>query len=387
MTFPAEGSDSWSVVVAAPELDQPRLSALLEDRFSRIHRTDSRREAIRLFRKHLPALVILSQGLAGGSCLDPAMEIRKISSDTPLLLIVHDPEPTFLVKAWNIGINAYQVMPLETKKFTSKLDHLLEPLKWQREAEEQRAALFGQAQILARGNAELERFIHATSHDLQEPLQTVTLSLQLLERTLRLNPNPEAAELIQQSMEGSRAISRIMRQLLVLTEVETQGSPMRLISANDIADEARETFLPLILSNKAHLEIRPLPVVRGDYQQLLTVFTHLLKNALTYRREEPLRITLAAELRGYEWEFSVADNGAGIDPKDQGKLFRPMQRLHPRHQYPGHGLGLALCARIIERHYGKVRVESTLGKGSTFFFTLPAVSDSFSAAPNNVHSE
>jgi light-regulated signal transduction histidine kinase (bacteriophytochrome) len=163
----------------------------------------------------------------------------------------------------------------------------------------------------------------------------------------------------------------LVTDLLTYSRVETQGKPLVPIDSNGVLAEALDNLEFTIRDAGATVEHQPLPVVQADRSQLVRLFQNLIGNAIKYRSEKPPRIEVWAEERGDEWVFHVRDNGLGIEPRYQERIFAIFQRLHSRDAYPGTGIGLAICRRTVERFGGRIWVESQLGQGSDFCFALP----------------
>jgi PAS domain S-box-containing protein len=225
---------------------------------------------------------------------------------------------------------------------------------------------------LARSNAELEQFAYVSTHDLQEPLRMVVHYVQLLEHRYKDRLDAEGAEFIAYAVEGAKRMHKLIDGLLDFARVRIQGRLFTPTPSETVLAHVLENLTPTIKETQAQITHDPLPVVRADGDQLAQVFQSLLDNALKFRKPGvPPRIHLAAERRGEEWWFSVRDNGIGIAPEYHDRIFQIFQRLHKRQTYAGTGIGLAIVKRIVERHGGRVYIDSTLGEGSIFSFTIP----------------
>ncbi|ADB59417.1 multi-sensor signal transduction histidine kinase [Haloterrigena turkmenica DSM 5511] len=229
---------------------------------------------------------------------------------------------------------------------------------------------------LEESNERLERFAYAASHDLQEPLRMVTSYLTLLENRYADAFDEDGREFLEFAVDGADRMREMIDGLLEYSRVETRGDPFEPMDLDDIVDDVLEDLQFRIEETDAELTVEDLPRVEGDASQLRQVFQNLLSNALTYSGDEPPRIHVGAERRDDEWVISVADEGIGIDPEDQDRVFTIFDRLHSRSEYDGTGIGLALCERIVERHGGEIWVDSEPGEGSTFSVALPASRDS-----------
>ncbi len=228
------------------------------------------------------------------------------------------------------------------------------------------------AQDLASSNAELEQFAYVASHDLQEPLRMVTSFTQLMVTRYRGSLDADADEFIEYIADGAKRMSRLINDLLEYSRVGTRGRPLAPTDCSAIFDLACKNLRVAIEETDATVTSDALPIVLGDETQLLQLFQNLIGNALKFRGEEPIRIHVGVETQDGKWLFRVSDNGIGIEPQYAERIFIIFQRLHSRGDYPGTGIGLAVCKKIVERHGGRIWVESEPGDGATFCFFLQA---------------
>lgn len=228
------------------------------------------------------------------------------------------------------------------------------------------------AQELARSNAELRQFAYVSSHDLQEPLRMVTSFSQLLARRYLEQLDSDADEFIGYIVEGADRMQQLINALLDYSRVDSRGTEPRVINAGTALAEVLVDLQRAIQETNALVQHDPLPTVRADPVQLRQVFLNLIGNALKFHSSGPPAVHVSATRRDREWVFAVRDNGIGIEPQYCERIFLVFQRLHTRQSYPGTGMGLSICKKIIERHGGRIWVESEPGHGSAFFFTLPA---------------
>ncbi len=225
---------------------------------------------------------------------------------------------------------------------------------------------------LRESNERLEQFAYAASHDLQEPLRMVSSYLRLIESRADEELTEETKEFLEFAVNGADRMRNMIDGLLAYSRIETQGEPLEAVDLNEVVEDVRDDLNVRITESNADVDIEELPRVAGDERQLRQVFQNLLSNALEYSGDEPPRAHISAARNSSMWEISVRDEGVGIDPDEQDRIFEVFQRLQSRNDHGGSGIGLALCERIIERHGGDIRVESEPGEGSTFSFTLPA---------------
>ncbi len=233
-------------------------------------------------------------------------------------------------------------------------------------------ALKRYAEDLARSNAELEQFAYVASHDLQEPLRMVASYLQLLEKRYAGALDKDAGEFIAYAVDGSIRMQNMINDLLAYSRVGTRGEPLRPTSCDRVIRQVINDLRLAIDENGAEVTYDPLPEVSADETQLVRLFHNLILNSIKFRGDAPPRIHVSAEIKGAEWEFAVSDNGIGIEPEFHERIFRVFERLHTGTHYPGTGIGLALAKKVVERHGGRIWLESGKGEGTTFYFTIPA---------------
>ena len=226
------------------------------------------------------------------------------------------------------------------------------------------------AEELARSNKDLEQFAYVSSHDLREPLRTVTGFVQILQERYRDKLDAKAGEYINFAVEGAKRMQQLIDDLLAYSRVGS-SIVMKLWNTQKSLDRALNFLKGSIEESKAWISVDPMPTVYADGTLLTQVFQNLIGNAIKFRSEKPLEIHIGAKRSNESWLFSIMDNGIGMDPEYGNKIFVIFKRLHTRDKYPGTGIGLAICKKIVEQHGGEIWVESEFGKGSTFFFTLP----------------
>lgn len=237
-------------------------------------------------------------------------------------------------------------------------------------AEEERAR---SALELARSNEELQQFAYVASHDLQEPLRMITSYLQLVERRYAEQLDDDGREFIGFAVDGASRLKALINDLLAYSRVQSQEKDFALLDVNRIYDQAIKNLEISIEETGAQITHDPLPEVMGGENLLTLLFQNLISNAIKYRREEAPTIHVGCNRQGREWHFTVRDNGVGIEPEYLERIFIIFQRLHSKDEYSGTGIGLAICKKVVERHDGRIWVESTVGQGSTFHFTIPAI--------------
>jgi PAS domain S-box-containing protein len=237
----------------------------------------------------------------------------------------------------------------------------------QKRAEE---SLARQAEALARSNEDLRQFAYFTSHDLKEPLRTITSFAQLLAKRCEGKLDADADEFLRFIISGANRMDSLITALLTYSRVvNLEPVPFVSVDIQSTLDWVMMNLQTLIEENKATITHDALPSVMGDRLQLVQLWQNLLGNAIQFRSEKPPQIHISAQHTDGEWLFGVRDNGIGIDPRHAERIFRVFKRLHGR-DIPGAGIGLAICKRIVEKHGGRIWVESKPGEGSTFYFTI-----------------
>jgi PAS domain S-box-containing protein len=224
---------------------------------------------------------------------------------------------------------------------------------------------------LQRSNEELEQFAYISSHDLQEPLRMITSYLQLLQKKYQGHLDEKADQYIHFAVDGASRMQNLIQDLLDYSRVGAGNNELESVDCEFILNTVLSNLKTVIKENNATVSHGPLPEVMADSIQIVQVFQNLILNGIKFHGEQVPKIHIAAEKKMSEWIFSVQDNGIGIDPQYSERIFEIFKRLNSRERYPGTGIGLAICKKIVERHGGRIWVESELGKGSTFYFTLP----------------
>lgn len=222
-------------------------------------------------------------------------------------------------------------------------------------------------------NKELEQFAYVASHDLQEPLRMVSSFTQLLERRYKNQLDNDADDYIYYIVEGAQRMKELIDDLLAFSRLNTQIKEFELVNLDTAVNNVISYLRTSIDEVNADVTCDLLPIVRGDPTQIIQLLQNLIANGIKFHGDDPPRIHISAAEKGDRWLIGVRDNGIGIDTSHQKQIFNVFKRLHPNSEYPGTGIGLSICKRIVERHNGKIWVESEPGKGSTFYFTLPAI--------------
>lgn len=228
---------------------------------------------------------------------------------------------------------------------------------------------------LQRSNTELQQFAYVASHDLFEPLRMITSYLQLLTHKYQARLPEEAQQFISFAVDGAKRMDGLIHDLLAYSRVDLRGRAFEPVLLEQVFEAAMANLKLAIEESHAAISHEPLPRVAADPIQMTQLFQNLLGNGIKFHGQQPPRIEVGAHRRENDWLLYVKDNGIGIDPKQFERIFVIFQRLHTRQEYAGSGVGLAICKKIVERHGGRIWVESTPGRGSTFFFTLPVLAE------------
>jgi light-regulated signal transduction histidine kinase (bacteriophytochrome) len=267
---------------------------------------------------------------------------------------------------------AHDELEQRVEERTTELLVTNEQLK--REIEERKRAeeaLKQKTEALARSNQELEQFAYVASHDLQEPLRMVTSYVQLLARRYQNRLDSDAEEFINFAVDGATRMHILINDLLAYSRVGTQGKSFEPTNCETILQQSLDNLKMTMEETGAVVTHDSLPTVMADDLQLGQLFQNLIGNAIKFHGEERPSVHVSVRPDGNQWVFSVRDNGIGIAPELTERIFLIFQRLHGNEKYPGTGIGLAVCKKIVECHGGRIWVESALGKGATFYFTLP----------------
>jgi len=258
------------------------------------------------------------------------------------------------------------VAPVFYQKEQATLGNLID-ITERKKAEERLKQITTEIQ---RSNTELEQFAYVISHDLQEPLRMVSSYTQLLAKRYRSKLDADADEFIGYAVDGAKRMQVLLYDLLEYSRVGTRGKPYSLVNCEDIVKQAMDNLKVAIEECGASVSHGALPTIKADEGQMIRLFQNLIGNAIKFHGQEPPSVHISAKRKYDVATFSVKDNGIGIDPKHAQSIFEIFRRLHTKEEYPGTGMGLAICKKIVERHGGNIWVQSQPGEGSTFHFTV-----------------
>jgi len=271
------------------------------------------------------------------------------------------------------GADGYLSGPVQPDELIATIRSLVRLQQAEEKLQKANEELTRQAEELRRSNDDLQQFAYVVSHDLQEPLRMVATYVQLLANRYRGKLDADADEFINYTSEGVTRMQALIFDLLSYARIQAQEQSLIPTNCEEVLTKVLEVLRPTTAQTGAVITHDALPTVLADATQLGQVLQNLLSNALKFHGSQPPRIHISAKPDGAEWIFAVQDQGIGLEPQFAKRIFVIFQRLHTRKEYPGTGIGLSICKKIIERHNGRIWVESEPGKGATFFFTLPRV--------------
>ena len=324
----------------------------------------------REIRLHPPDIVLADYNLPQWKGMEALEVLKREALDIPLILVSGALGDVTAVECIKRGATDY-VLKDSLARLPEAIRRALQEkhlLRLRRRAEEDLAK---KAVELARSNADLEQFAYIASYDLQEPMRMVAAYTQLIAERYRGKLDENADKFIGYACEGALRMQTLINDLLAFSRIGRAGIKAGRVNCDAAMAEVLLNLGPAIRECGATVSYAPLPEVWADSSQMTQVFQNLIGNAIKFRGKEPPEILVQAEKAGQDWLFTVSDNGIGIAPESAENIFVAFQRLHTRTEYPGNGIGLSICKKIIERNGGKIWVESGASKGSSFKFTLP----------------
>jgi signal transduction histidine kinase len=305
-------------------------------------------------------------------CGMDALEIvREQGQDIPVILVTGSLGDVKAVECIKQGITDY-VLKDRLAKLPSSVRRALEEKHLRDDQKRAQKKLAEKMDELARSNRDLEQFAYVASHDLQEPLRMVAAYTQLLAERYRGKLDEKADQFIAYASDGALRMQGLIHDLLAFSRVGRNGSAPQSVDCKTVVEEVLRNLQPLLQESGATVQYGALPAVSAERLQIVQLFQNLIANAIKFREAEPPVVCIAAERHDQQWQFRVTDNGIGIPPEHADAIFGVFHRLHTRTEYPGNGIGLAICKKVVEHCGGKIWVEAQAGQGSTFKFTLPA---------------
>ena len=396
-----------------------RLRHLLLQHFAKVTIAGDGSEALPMIQADPPTLIV-------SDVLMPRMDgyelTRRVKADPataqiPVILITSLVEPSDVVRGLECGASGFLTKPYEENHLLARIQFILANLDLRRSARPEHpeagveifiggqkyfvasereqildfllstyevalqknrelhaatSKLEAQTSELERSNAELLQFASIASHDLQEPLRMVASYLGLLERRSAEKLDEKEKQYVHYAVDGAQRMQQMISDLLAYSRVSTHGRDFAQADLSEVLRHALANLEVAIAEKGAKISCDPMPAASVDASQFIQIFQNLIGNAVKFTSDRTPEIHIGCERRGGEWEFSVRDNGIGIENGDFERVFQLFQRLHSRSEYPGTGIGLAVCKKIVERHGGRIWLESKFGEGTTFLFTIPA---------------
>jgi signal transduction histidine kinase len=348
-------------------------------------------------------IILLDLGLPDSDGINTFLNVQKESSETPIIILtgLNDEDiginavkkgaqdyltkgmvdPDLLERSIKYSIERKKVqielqkyhdnLEKQVEKRTIELDNANKRLKIEIEDHKKtEVTLEKYLAELKRSNSELQQFAYVASHDLQEPLRMVSSFTQLLAKKYKGQLDSDANEFIKFAVDGAQRMQMLINDLLAYSRVSSRVEEFQLVDLEKVFNESLLNLKVSIDDNDARITCDSLPTIVADQSQIIQLFQNLIGNAIKFRSDETPEIHIAVEEGEDEWIFRVIDNGIGIDSQHNERIFRVFQRLHERDSYPGTGIGLSICEKIVERHGGDIWVDSKLGNGSTFSFTI-----------------
>jgi signal transduction histidine kinase len=322
-------------------------------------------------RMNCPDVVLA--GFSLGQCRgSEALEIlREEGLDIPLIVVAGALGDVTAVECIKQGVNGYVLKDSPTR-LSLALCGALKDKNAREERKRGQDSLAQKVEELARANADLEQFAYVASHDLQEPLRMVSAYTQLLAERYRGKLDEQADKYINYAVDGAVRMQSLIQDLLAYSRVGRQETAIESTDCNEIVERAVENLRTAIVESGAVVTHGPLPTLMARGLELQQIFQHLIGNALKFRGSQAPAIQISATKEGTEWTFSVFDNGIGISAEYAESVFIIFNRLHTRAEYPGNGVGLAICKKIVQQHGGRIQALPRDGGGTTFNFTWPA---------------
>lgn len=322
-----------------------------------------------------PDLILLDIKMPGLDGYEVCAKLKSQAnlSEIPVIFLSALDDVFDKVKAFNVGGVDYITKPFQVEEVLARVENQLTICRLQQQLHAQNLKLHKLNEDLARSNQELEQFAYIVSHDLQQPLQTITGFAELmLSLKSEIDLEAEADEYVLPILEEGIRMQELIKNLLEYSRVGTKRRELQPIDCNLILAETLKNIHHLIEESRAIVTHQTLPTVKADKIQLGQLFQNLIGNGIKYCRPGIIpQVTISAEQKAQEWVFEIQDNGIGIKSDYFERIFQIFQRLHTVQDYPGTGIGLAICKKIVGRHGGRIWVESEFGVGTTFYFTLP----------------
>ncbi|NER33894.1 MAG: response regulator [Oscillatoria sp. SIO1A7] len=338
--------------------------------------------ALKVALSHPPQLILLDIMMPDISGYEVCEKLKdsETTREIPVIFLSALDAVMDKVRAFQVGAADYITKPFQVEEVLARIDHQITIVCQQKKItnqneklQEQNRQLQNLNEELRRSNVDLEQFAYTASHDLQSPLQAIIGNADLLSWKYESSLEADAIHYIDEIVGASMRMKQLIQDLLAYSRVGTGNLELQPIDCQIVLKEAMANLRERICSSGADISHDRLPTVMGNKTQLIQVFQNLISNAIKFRRKEvcpKIQITAEALTETEEWLIGVRDNGIGIKPQNRDRIFEVFQRLHQSDEYPGSGIGMAICKKIVERHGGRIWVESQFGIGTTFYFTL-----------------
>jgi light-regulated signal transduction histidine kinase (bacteriophytochrome) len=356
------------LVVEDNEPERRLLADILREESFEVIGCESACEALDRVQQHSFGVAIVDLRLPDLSGTQLLERIRALDEEVRVIIYTGAASFDSVKEALNLGAFAY-VEKLSDPSELLRHVHRARHERADRYATDLEEAVAARTTELARSNRELEAFASVVAHDLRSPLLTISGYCQILQDEHGQGNIADANEYLGYIVDGVARMNRLIGDLLDYARVGRSDEPFEPVALDVVLTQVLANLEAVIRQSQAHVHVGPLPVVLGDQTQLVQLFQNLIVNAIKFHRDADPVVEIAATREESLWQFSVADNGIGIRPEHFEQIFQVFHRLHGK-EYPGTGIGLALCKKIVERHGGRIWLESQPGQGTTFFFTL-----------------
>lgn len=343
------------------------LSAMLTNRGYEVRKALNGQRAIASVQSETPNLILLDIKMPemDGYTVCKQLKASSRTCEVPIIFISALDDAIDKVRAFTAGGVDYVTKPFQEAEVLARIEHQLRIQRLQHQLVEQNKELL-------RSNRELEQFAYVVSHDLQQPLQSVTGFVRLLQLQYETTLDELAQGYLHRIHETGNRMQRLIQDLLAYAQIDRQEKTFEVVDCNQILEQVLDNLQEAISTKHATLTHDPLPTVQGSESQLIQLFQNLISNGIKFvAADVHPQIHVSVIQQENYWQIGICDNGIGVKIEDCEQIFEIFQRAHATQHYPGTGIGLATCKKIVEQHSGQIWVTSYLGKGTTFYFTLP----------------
>ncbi len=376
---PLEHSPKDILIVDDTPINLRVLAKILSDRGYKVRKALNGQIALTACQTLLPDVILLDIMMPDMDGYEVCQRLKSDpkTQDIPVIFISALEDEWDKVKAFKSGGSDYITKPFQIEEVLARVKHHLTIQKLQYQLKIQNAELQSLNDQLVRSNLELEQFAHVASQDLQSPLQVIIGNADLLTWKYEQQLGPDGDRYLTNIIEASGRMTQLIQDLLTYSKVGIPPHPQSFesIDSNFVLEEALANLSGEISKSEATITHSHLPTVSGNESQLMQLFQNMMANAIKFRLPNiSPQIEVCCNLNNpEEWQFEIRDNGIGIDPDEGDRIFEAFYRLHSYDEYPGTGIGLTLCKKIVERHGGRLWFDSIKGEGTSFYFTLPAL--------------